>query len=158
MSKFEGFINATSYSSSKASSTLPHIQARRLNQCFLICKFKSFIFLKPKKKKRTSSLLLQVQSLKALGFIDADVASPSLQNVDAANSTSSQICCSQEDHHLKYVAIEKVVILNMLQLRRSSSQICCNREAHHLKYVAAKKIFISNRMQPRRSSSQICCS
>ncbi|TYK26726.1 hypothetical protein E5676_scaffold124G00100 [Cucumis melo var. makuwa] len=29
MSKFEGFIDASSYSSSKASSTLPHIQARR---------------------------------------------------------------------------------------------------------------------------------
>ncbi|KAA0067219.1 retrotransposon gag protein [Cucumis melo var. makuwa] len=31
MSKIEGFINASSYSSSKASSTLPHIQAQRLH-------------------------------------------------------------------------------------------------------------------------------
>ncbi|TYK08171.1 ty3-gypsy retrotransposon protein [Cucumis melo var. makuwa] len=65
--------------------------------------------------------------------------------------------CSQEAHHLKYVAVEKVVILNMLQLRRSISQTCYSREVHRLKYVVTEKVIVSNMLQPRRSSSQICC-
>ncbi|KAA0051515.1 hypothetical protein E5676_scaffold610G00560 [Cucumis melo var. makuwa] len=83
--------------------------------------------------------------------------------------SSSQVYCSRECRHLKYVAVEKVIVSYMLQPRMSSSQICCRREGYPLKYVAAEKIIVlkyvaaekiivSNILQPRRSSSQICCS
>ncbi|KAA0064214.1 hypothetical protein E5676_scaffold218G00010 [Cucumis melo var. makuwa] len=104
--------------------TLSHIQARRFHRRYLICKFKSIVFFKKKKNIVASSTL----SLKTLGFIDTDAASPPLQNVDA-------------------VAVKKIAISNILQSRRSSSQICYSREDVHLQYVAIEKIFISNIIQ-----------
>uniref|UniRef100_A0A9I9DQ35 Uncharacterized protein n=1 Tax=Cucumis melo TaxID=3656 RepID=A0A9I9DQ35_CUCME len=53
--------------------------------------------------------------------------------------SSSQICCSREDYHLKYFATKKIFIFNMLQSRRSSSPICCSREGGHLKSIAVEK-------------------
>ena len=107
MSKFEGFIDASSYSTSKASSTLPHIQPWKLYRCFLIYKLEGFIdtfsYLNSKvlssssqKKKKPSSLLLQ-ESLKTLGFIDADAALPPLKmSMQKKKKTSFPICCCND--------------------------------------------------------------
>ncbi|KAA0050143.1 retrotransposon gag protein [Cucumis melo var. makuwa] len=95
-----------------------------------------------------------------------------------SSSSSSHMCCSREDCHLKYVAlrrssspigcIKRMIISNMLQPRRSSSQICCSQEDHrlnrdgrHLKYVTTEKIIVLNMLQSRRASSSfphMCCS
>ncbi|TYK23123.1 hypothetical protein E5676_scaffold142G001180 [Cucumis melo var. makuwa] len=100
----------------------PHIQARSLHPCFLISKFEGFVFLKLKKIHR------YFFKHKLEGFINADVAPPPLQNVDTANSASSQICYSREDRYIKYVVVEKISFSNMMQLKRLSSQICYSRE------------------------------
>ncbi|KAA0031630.1 hypothetical protein E5676_scaffold409G00880 [Cucumis melo var. makuwa] len=121
---------------------LPHIQARSFHPRFLIFKFEGFVFLELKKDLHRCFFKHKLGR-----FIDADATLPPLQNIDTANSASSQICYSQEDCHLKYVAVEKIIISNMLQPRRSSSQICCNREDRHLKYVTVEKIIISNMLQ-----------
>ncbi|KAA0035317.1 retrotransposon gag protein [Cucumis melo var. makuwa] len=95
-----------------------------------------------------------------------------------SSSSSSQICCSQKDLHLKYIVAENVVVSDMLQSRNSSSHIYCSRGCRRIKYVAAEKVVRSNMLhqkdfclkyivvekvvvsyilQPRMSSSQICC-
>ncbi|TYJ95492.1 hypothetical protein E5676_scaffold441G00110 [Cucumis melo var. makuwa] len=132
MSKFEIFIDASSYSSSKASSTLPHIQARKVHRCFLIFKLEGFINAFTYSSLKALSTLAHIQARRLHRCFLIYAALPPLQNINTENSTSSQICCSREDHHFKYVAAEKIVISNMLQSRRSSSQICCSQEDLHL--------------------------
>ncbi|KAA0058351.1 hypothetical protein E5676_scaffold19523G00460 [Cucumis melo var. makuwa] len=62
MSKFKGFINASSYSSSNASLMFPYIHAQRLHRSFLIFKLESFIDASTYSSLKASSTLPHIQA------------------------------------------------------------------------------------------------
>ncbi|TYK00344.1 hypothetical protein E5676_scaffold1112G00030 [Cucumis melo var. makuwa] len=117
--KLEDFIDAFSYSSSKNLSMLPHIQARSFHPRFLIFMFEGFVFLELKKRYRCFF------KHKLGGFIDADVVLHPLQNVDTANSASSEI---SEKSSSPICYIEWIIISNIDHQEDHSSLMCFSFE------------------------------
>ncbi|KAA0036843.1 putative mitochondrial protein [Cucumis melo var. makuwa] len=117
--------------SSKASLMLPHIQAPKLHRCFLKFKLEGFIDVSTYSSLKASLMLSHICNYASSSKCRCSKLYL-ISNMLQPRRSSSQICCSQEDCHLKYVAaekiisniaIEKIIISNMLQQRRSSSSI-----------------------------------